>query len=151
MSPSAPRSRVGPPRWRRGVDGGSVDQHRAGAGAHHGQTTVAELLEQLQHVHNDTLEHQHLALSDIHRATGHEQLFDTLFVYENYPIDTAALSGADGLAITEFTTREYNHYPLSVVAVPAASWCFASNSTPRCSMRPASRRSPSGCGGCWWR
>ncbi|BBU20434.1 hypothetical protein MYXE_02230 [Mycobacterium xenopi] len=83
-----------------------------------GQTTVAELLEQLQHVHNDTLEHQHLALSDIHRATGHEQLFDTLFVYENYPIDTAALSGADGLAITEFTTREYNHYPLSVVAVP---------------------------------
>ena len=59
-----------------------------------------------------------MALSEIHRVTGHDQLFDTLFVYENYPIDTATLSGVDGLAITEFTNREYNHYPLTVQAVP---------------------------------
>ena len=39
-------------------------------------------------------------------------------MYENYPIDTAALLGADGLAITEFTSREYNHYPLTVQALP---------------------------------
>ena len=81
-------------------------------------TTTADLLDQLQGAHNDTLEHQHLALSEIHRVTGHEQLFDTLFVYENYPIDTAALSGDRGLAITEFTSREYNHYPLTVQALP---------------------------------
>ena len=81
-------------------------------------TTTADLLDQLQSAHNDTLEHQHLALNEIHRITGHDQLFDTLFVYENYPIDTAALSGADGLAITEFTSREYNHYPLTVQAMP---------------------------------
>src|SRR5262249_34712 len=29
-------------------------------------TTTADLLDQLQNTHNDTLEHQHLALSDIH-------------------------------------------------------------------------------------
>ena len=81
-------------------------------------TTTADLLDQLQRAHNDTLEHQHLALSEIHRVTGHDQLFDTLFVYENYPIDTAALSGVDGLAITEISSREYNHYPLSVQAMP---------------------------------
>ena len=81
-------------------------------------TTTAQLLEQLQNVHNDTLEHQHLALGEIHRITGQDQLFDTLFVYENYPIDTAALAGTNGLAITEFTTREYNHYPLTVAAQP---------------------------------
>ena len=81
-------------------------------------TTTADLLDQLQSAHNDTLEHQYLALSDIHRITGQEQLFDTLFVYENYPTDTAALFGVDGLAITEFTSREYNHYPLSVQAGP---------------------------------
>ena len=81
-------------------------------------TTTADLLDQLQRAHNDTLEHQHLALSEIHRVTGHDQLFDTLFVYENYPIDTGALSGAHELAITEFTSREYNHYPLSVQALP---------------------------------
>src|SRR4029077_20261402 len=41
-------------------------------------TTTAELLDQLQSAHTHTLEHQHLALSEIHRITGHEQLFDTL-------------------------------------------------------------------------
>ena len=39
-------------------------------------------------------------------------------MYENYPIDTAALSGVHELAITEFTSREYNHYPLTVAALP---------------------------------
>ena len=81
-------------------------------------TTTADLLDQLQRAHNDTLEHQHLALSEIHRVTGHEQLFDTLFVYENYPVDTGALVGVHELAITEFSSREYNHYPLTVVAAP---------------------------------
>ncbi len=79
---------------------------------------MVDLLGQLQRVHNDTLEHEHLALREIHRVTGHDQLFDTLFVYENYPIDTGALLGVHELAVTEFTSREYNHYPLSVVATP---------------------------------
>ena len=81
-------------------------------------TSTADLLDQLQSAHNHTLEHQHLALSEIHRVTGHEQLFDTLFVYENYPVDTAALAGADELAITEFASRESTHYPLAVVGRP---------------------------------
>ena len=81
-------------------------------------TTAAELLEQLQAAHHHTLEHQHLALPEIHRITGHDQLFDTLFVYENYPIDTAAKTGDGELAITEFSTREHNHYPLTVAAAP---------------------------------
>ena len=81
-------------------------------------TTVADLLEQLQCAHNDTLEHEHLALNEIHHTTGHDQLFDTLFLYESYPIDTGAFSGGHELAVTEFTNREYNHYPLSVMALP---------------------------------
>ncbi|WP_081225302.1 non-ribosomal peptide synthetase [Mycobacterium avium] len=82
------------------------------------ETTIADLLDQLQRAYTHTLEHQHLALNDIHRVTGHDQIFDTMFVYENYPIDTAALSAVDELTITGFTNREYNHYPLSVQAVP---------------------------------
>ena len=81
-------------------------------------TTTTDLLGQLQTAHNHTFEHQHLALSDIHRITGQERLFDTLFVYENYPTDTVALSVVDGLAVTGFTNREHNHYPLAVVALP---------------------------------
>jgi len=83
-------------------------------------TTTADLLRQLHDAHNDTFEHQHLALIDIHRITGHDQLFDTLFVFENYPIDAAGALGVNGLAITEFSSREYNHYPLAVQALPGA-------------------------------
>ncbi|OBH69250.1 non-ribosomal peptide synthetase, partial [Mycobacterium intracellulare] len=81
-------------------------------------TTVVDLLEQLQRTHAETLEHEHLALNEIHRVTGHDQLFDTLFLYENYPIDAGAMMGAQELAVTEFSSREFNHYPLSVVATP---------------------------------
>ena len=81
-------------------------------------TTVADLLSQLQLGHNDTLEHEHLALNDIHHVSGHDQLFDTLFLYESYPIDTSAFTGVQELAVTDFTNREYNHYPLSVMALP---------------------------------
>ncbi|MBJ7341845.1 MAG: amino acid adenylation domain-containing protein, partial [Mycolicibacterium sp.] len=81
-------------------------------------TTVAGLLEQLHEAHNLTLEHEHLALNEIHRITGHDQLFDTLFVFENYPIDPNAMFGAEGLTITDFSSRESNHYPLTVQAMP---------------------------------
>ena len=81
-------------------------------------STVADLLGQLQRFHNDTLEHEHLALTEIHHLTGHDRLFDTIFLYESYPIDTSALGGAHELTVTDFTSREYNHYPLSVVVIP---------------------------------
>ncbi|PEG35664.1 non-ribosomal peptide synthetase [Mycolicibacterium agri] len=82
-------------------------------------TTVAELLDRLQSAYSDTLEHQYLALNDIHHITGHDQLFDTLFVYENYPID-AAMSGDDGLVISDVNARENNHYPLAVMVLPGS-------------------------------
>ncbi|WP_155727834.1 hypothetical protein, partial [Mycobacterium avium] len=41
-------------------------------------STVA-LLHQLQGAYNHTLDHQHLALTEIHRITGQDKLFDTLF------------------------------------------------------------------------
>ena len=82
-------------------------------------TTAADLLDQLQGAHNDTLEHQHLALSEIHRVTGQERLFDTLFVYQNYPIDTGVLlGGSSGLAITDSASRDYTHYPLTIRVLP---------------------------------
>ena len=79
-------------------------------------TTTADLLDQLHNANNHTLDHQHLALSEIHRVTGHDHLFDTLFVFENYPVDTGALFGTNELAITEFTVRESTHYPLTLQA-----------------------------------
>ena len=45
-------------------------------------------------------------------------MFDALFVYVNYPIGTAEWSGIDGLTITDVIGREYNHYPLTLKALP---------------------------------
>ncbi|WP_156749972.1 amino acid adenylation domain-containing protein, partial [Mycobacterium sp. E2479] len=80
-------------------------------------TTTTDLLDQLQRAHTKTVEHQHLALNDIHRITGHDQLFDTLFVLENYPVETNALATAGGLNITTFTSHESTDYPLTIQAV----------------------------------
>ena len=79
-------------------------------------TTTRELLTQLRHAHSHTLDHQHLALSAIHRVTGHDQLFDTLLVYENYPVDTTALADAHEFAVTDMKTHESTHYPLTLEA-----------------------------------
>ena len=48
-------------------------------------TTTTDLLDQLHNAHNHTLDHQHLALSEIHRITGHEQLFDTVVRLRELP------------------------------------------------------------------
>ncbi|WP_139802017.1 non-ribosomal peptide synthetase, partial [Mycobacterium angelicum] len=87
-------------------------------------TTTAQLLAQLQENYHDTLEHQHLSLTDVHRITGHDRLFDTLFVYENYPIDAAALLEGHDLTITEMTSRESTHYPLVLQALPGRELGF---------------------------
>ncbi|WP_412093935.1 amino acid adenylation domain-containing protein [Mycolicibacterium goodii] len=81
-------------------------------------TTTADLINQLHTFHNRTIDHEHLALNEIHHATGHDQLFDTLFVYENYPIDTNASLEFRELAIAGFTSRESTHYPLTVQVTP---------------------------------
>ncbi|SON61428.1 Linear gramicidin synthase subunit D [Mycobacterium simulans] len=81
-------------------------------------TTTTDLLHQLQSTHNHTLEHHHLALSAIHRITGHDPLFDTLFVYQNFPIDISATLGDRELAISDIASRESTHYPLAIQAVP---------------------------------
>ena len=81
-------------------------------------TTTTDLLEQLQGAYNDTLDHQHLALNEIHRVAGQDKLFDTLFAFENYPIDSEALAGDHDLAITDVATRESTHYPLTLQAQP---------------------------------
>ncbi|OBH51703.1 non-ribosomal peptide synthetase [Mycobacterium colombiense] len=82
------------------------------------ETTVADLLGQLRNAYQRTLDHEHLALTEIHRVTGHDQLFDTLFVYENYPLDAAASIGLGELAITGLTSHESTHYPLTLQATP---------------------------------
>ncbi|WJY42758.1 amino acid adenylation domain-containing protein [Streptomyces sp. P9-2B-2] len=81
--------------------------------------TVAELLARLQSQQAALLEHHHYGLSDIHRLTGLDVLFDTLVAFESYPIDRVGISDANavaGIEVTGIRPFTVTHYPLTVMA-----------------------------------
>lgn len=60
----------------------------------------------------------YLSLSTLQRAAGHGALFDTLFVFENAPIDDAiqTVTAPDGAQFRPIEMESLAHYPLTVVS-----------------------------------
>jgi non-ribosomal peptide synthetase component F len=58
--------------------------------------TLAMLLDEVQQSQSRMLPHQHMGLAEILRIAGRGELFDTLLVFENYPMDARAFSDATG-------------------------------------------------------
>ncbi|MCW3816571.1 amino acid adenylation domain-containing protein, partial [Micromonospora sp. DR5-3] len=80
---------------------------------------VAAALAGLQERQSALQPHQHLGLPDIQRLAGHGELFDTLVVFENYPVDPSVLDLAGtGLAVRGVHGHDATHYPLTLVLVP---------------------------------
>ncbi|WP_238009491.1 amino acid adenylation domain-containing protein [Dactylosporangium sp. AC04546] len=87
--------------------------------------TPQDLLARLHHAQTTVLEHQHLGLSDIQRVTGVDggPLFDTLMVFETFPLDTTDLldpAAAGGLRAEVGWSRGYTHYPMTFMLMPDA-------------------------------
>ncbi|MFH8791145.1 amino acid adenylation domain-containing protein [Streptomyces sp. NPDC017941] len=81
--------------------------------------SLGEVLGELQERQSALLDHHHHGLLDLHQATGLRTLFDTMVVFESYPIDSAALSeaySAAGIAVTGISPMSSTHYPLVVMA-----------------------------------
>ncbi|MGH3754912.1 MAG: amino acid adenylation domain-containing protein, partial [Pseudonocardiaceae bacterium] len=77
------------------------------------------LLTRLQDEQSRLIAHQHLGLTDIQHLAGLGELFDTLTVFENYPLDSDILNTpGTGMRITGITGHDATHYPLSLIAVP---------------------------------
>ncbi|MCY0963274.1 non-ribosomal peptide synthetase, partial [Streptomyces sp. H27-H5] len=77
--------------------------------------TLGALLERLQAQQASLMDHQYLPLADIQRGAGLGELFDTLVVFENYPLDADELRGAaGGLGVVGGDNHESTHYPLSL-------------------------------------
>ena len=65
------------------------------------------------------LAHQHIGLGEIQQAAGLGELFDTLLVFENYPVDRAGLAApAGGLRLGAVEGRDATHYPLTLLVQP---------------------------------
>ena len=63
------------------------------------QLPLLELLRRTQGEQSALMAHQHVGLAEIQRAAGLGDLFDTLVVFENYPVDRSALAQqANGLS-----------------------------------------------------
>ena len=86
--------------------------------------TLGGLLDRLQDEQSALLDHQHLGLADIQRATGHAgdgELFDTLVVFENYPGGEGAPGITDPtgtIAVAGHTFHDAVHYPLAFIVKP---------------------------------
>ncbi|WP_410660540.1 amino acid adenylation domain-containing protein [Amycolatopsis sp. lyj-112] len=81
--------------------------------------TLAEVLTALQNRQGALLDQHHFSLSEIQRAVGLTNLFDTLVVFESYPVDQAGLNDAHesaGLEITGIRPFSATHYPVTVMA-----------------------------------
>ncbi|PPK63696.1 amino acid adenylation domain-containing protein [Actinokineospora auranticolor] len=90
----------------------------------HLQGTVAEALADAQSRQQAMVEHQHIGIPELTTLTARERLFDTLLVFENYPVDPTRLrEPAPGLTVTDTRFRERTHHPLTLTVVPTdAGW-----------------------------
>ncbi|MFI2213210.1 amino acid adenylation domain-containing protein [Streptomyces sp. NPDC020141] len=77
--------------------------------------SAEELVRRFRDEQNGLLAHHHLGLRLIQRQAGGGELFDTLVVIENYPVDPDARPepGA-GLSVTGVEARDATHYPLTL-------------------------------------
>ena len=90
--------------------------------------TLCALLARLQAEQTALLEHHHVGLTEIHAVAGSGADFDTLTVFESYPVDSAALAGAAndiaGIRVTGVTGSDATHYPLSLTISADAALHF---------------------------
>ncbi|MFI9360446.1 amino acid adenylation domain-containing protein [Kitasatospora sp. NPDC053057] len=85
----------------------------------HPGTTLAELLHALQQQQSALLPHEHLGLAAIHQAAGLTgEAFDTVVLFENFPLDEQGLATAEGPRVVRAEARDARHHPLSLVVHP---------------------------------
>jgi amino acid adenylation domain-containing protein/non-ribosomal peptide synthase protein (TIGR01720 family) len=84
--------------------------------------TLAEVVTRLQSRQVGLVEYHYYGLTEIQKAVGLQSLFDTLVVFESFPIDveglTVATDATSGITFTGFLPSAGNNYPLCLSAAP---------------------------------
>ncbi|GKQ38415.1 hypothetical protein ALMP_49470 [Streptomyces sp. A012304] len=77
--------------------------------------SLLTLLSRTQTQQSGLLAHQHLGLADVQRLAGVGELFDTVLVFENYPVDFETLeSSAQELGVVDAQVHDAMHYPVAL-------------------------------------
>ncbi|WP_199552758.1 non-ribosomal peptide synthetase [Streptomyces sp. N35] len=80
-------------------------------------STLAEVVTDLQNRQISLIDHHYYGLADIQRGTGLPALFDTIVVFENYPVDREGIVDANdsaGISIDAIRPFAGSHYPLTL-------------------------------------
>ncbi|MBB1258527.1 non-ribosomal peptide synthetase [Streptomyces alkaliterrae] len=81
--------------------------------------TLGELLARVQRRQTELLDHQHTGLTELQHLTGYAPLFDTITVFENYPLDAEGMrEPVPGLTLGGVDGRDATHYPLTLAGLP---------------------------------
>ncbi|MFT4065906.1 amino acid adenylation domain-containing protein [Paraburkholderia sp.] len=97
---------------------------------------VADWLRALQTCNVELRQAWHTPLSSIQQwaGNGFGTLFDSLLVFENFPVDSALNDGSLGLSVTSSESFERTHYPLTLGIVPgeriALEWSWDAQRLP---------------------
>ena len=81
---------------------------------------ATDWLRELHTLNHALREHEHTPITRIQQWTGRsgDNLFDTLFVFENYPLDRALDADGDGLTVRALQSADRTHYPLTLAVLP---------------------------------
>jgi amino acid adenylation domain-containing protein/non-ribosomal peptide synthase protein (TIGR01720 family) len=88
------------------------------------ELSLGDWLRDLQMQQAAMRDHEHVRLVDIQHESevrAGENLFDTLLVFENYPVNPDNLKLPAGLALGPVTFVERTNFPLAVAAIPGKS------------------------------
>ncbi|MEU4341113.1 amino acid adenylation domain-containing protein [Nocardia sp. NPDC023852] len=81
--------------------------------------SLGQLLDRIQAEQAALLDHHYVGLTDIERVAGPGAMFDTMTVFESYPVDRGGLTADTdiaGMRVVDVTGADAAHYPLGVVA-----------------------------------
>ncbi|MDO1482184.1 non-ribosomal peptide synthetase, partial [Rhodococcus ruber] len=83
------------------------------------EETVEDVLSALQMDQVDLIDHHYVGLADVQKAAGPGSVFDTLVVFESYPVDVdsvaASAQSLDDMSVDGVRFEESTHYPLSLI------------------------------------
>ncbi|KKD38711.1 MAG: non-ribosomal peptide synthetase [Limnoraphis robusta] len=85
-----------------------------------GKATLLQWIKQLQSQQIEAQQYQYIPLVDIHRLSEIPRnlpLFESLVIFENYPVDATLKKSLKNLKIKNVSAQEQTNYPLTLYAV----------------------------------